>query len=50
LDDDDKRRWIGVSKKRPPKILMRNMVVTASQTSVESEPRVSVLFFEDFTF
>ncbi len=50
MDDDDKRRWIGVSKQRPPKIWMRNMVITASQTSVESEPRVSVMFLEDFTF
>ncbi len=48
MDDDDKRRWVGVSKKRPPKILARRMVVTVSQTSVENAPRASVMFFEDF--
>lgn len=50
LDDDDKRRWLGVSKKRPPKIWMRNVLVSASQTSVESEPRGRVMFFEEFKF
>lgn len=50
MDDDDKRRWIGVSKTRQPKIWTRNMVITASQTSVESEPRVSVIFFEELRF
>lgn len=49
LDDDDKRRWIGVDKKRPPKVWMRQMLVSASQTSVESEPVARVVFFEDFT-
>ena len=50
MDDDDKRRWIGVPKQRQPKVWMRNMVITASQTSVENEPRVSVMFFEEFAF
>lgn len=50
LDDDDKRRWIGVPKKRPPKIFFRLVVVAASQTSVEAEPRVRVMFFDDFSF
>lgn len=50
MEDRDKRRWLNVSKKRPPKNWMRNVVVSASQTSVENEPRVSVMFFSDFTF
>jgi hypothetical protein len=48
LDDDDKRRWIGVSKQRPPKIKFRHVLVATSQTSVESEPRTQVMFFEEF--
>ncbi|MBK9264148.1 MAG: hypothetical protein IPM54_30655 [Polyangiaceae bacterium] len=50
LDDDQKRRWIGVAKTRPPKMMSRNMVVSVSQTAAESEPRVRVMFFEDFVF
>jgi len=50
LDDDDKRRWIGVSKKRPPKIFARHVLVTTSQTTAESEPRTFVMFFDEFSF
>lgn len=50
LDDDDKRRWIGVSKQRPPKIFMRHVFVTTSQTSAEKEPRTYVMFFDEFSF
>lgn len=50
LDDDDKRRWLGVSKKRPPKIWARRVLVSASQTTAESEPSVRVMFFDEFSF
>jgi hypothetical protein len=50
LDDDDKRRWIGVDKKRPPKVWMRHLLVTTSQTSAEKESRTFVMFFDEFTF
>lgn len=50
LDDDDKRRWVGVSKKRPPKIFSRHVLVATSQTSAEAEPRTFVMFFDEFSF
>ncbi len=50
MDDDDKRRWIGVSKKREPKTWMRRVLVSASQTVVEAEPRIRVMFYEEFAF
>lgn len=50
LDDDDKRRWLGVSKQRQPKIFFRHVFVTTSQTSAEKEPRTFVMFFDEFSF
>ncbi len=50
MDDDDKRRWLGVPKKRPPKIWMRSVLVSVSQTHVENEPVLRIMFFSEFAF
>lgn len=50
LDDDDMRTWIGVSKVRKPKIMMRRVLVAVSQTSVEPEPQIRVMLFDEFSF
>jgi hypothetical protein len=47
MNDYYNRRWIGVSKARTVKFFARNAVITVSQTSVEAEPRASVMFLDD---
>lgn len=46
--DEDIRRWLGVSKQRKPKRMMRHGLVMVSQTSAEAEPRAFVMFFNEF--
>lgn len=50
MDDNDKRRWLGVPKKRPAKAWRRDVLVSASQTHAENEPVVRIMFFPEFAF